>query len=327
MEMFPRPVLLVSRCLEFDKVRFNGQKVSSPIVRDLMQFADMKTVCPEVEIGLGVPRAPLRIIRKNDEYRLVQPDTGLDLTEKMNKFADNFLDGLGKVDGFIFKGLSPSMGLGNVKVYARDAMSPVVERSAGFFAGHVINRYLGYPMEESERLLNPRIRHHFLTSLYAFADFRQMRANASIGSLLDFNEENRFLFMSCNPAVFDKMSGLLADAENTGQVFEEYMSLLKEILRKPGSDVLKIETARKMFLMFADKDNKETSFFEEMLGRYAENSISWDAVIEVLRMISFRFLDEDSYKDRFLYPYPEELKAPADENRDKDYWDNEWNQR
>ncbi|TQD24452.1 DUF523 and DUF1722 domain-containing protein [Methanolobus vulcani] len=320
MEEFPRPVLLVSRCLEFDKVRFNGQKVSSPIVRDLMPFADIKTVCPEVEIGLGVPRESLRIIKINDEYRLIQPKSGLDLTEKMNSFAEKFLDGLGEVDGFIFKGLSPSMGLGNVKVYSKAEMSPVVERSAGFFAGHVIDRYRGYPIEESERLLNPRIRHHFLTGLYAFADFRQIKDQASTDRLMDFHRKNRFLFMSYNPALFDKMSGLLGGAGKSGQVFEEYGSLLKETLRKPGSEYLKIEAARKMFLISGDKDNNESSFFEKMLGRYADNRISWDAVIEVLRMFSFRALVEESYNDRFLYPYPEELKAPADENREKDYW-------
>ena len=74
-----------------------------------------------------------------------------------------------------------------------------------------------------------------------------------------------------------------------------------------------------------DLDIRESSFIEDMFGRYAGNRISWDAVIEVLRMINFRTFGEDSYKDRFLYPYPEELKAPADENREKDYWDNKWN--
>ena len=325
MARFPRPILLVSRCLEFDKVRYNGQKVSSPIVRDLMPFADMKIVCPEVEIGLGVPRETLRIIRINGKHRLIQPKEGRDLTEKMNGFAENFLDDLGEVDGFIFKGLSPSMGLGNVKVYGKAEMSPVVERSAGFFAGHVIDLYHGYPMEESERLLNGRIRHHFLTCLYAFADLRQIKDQASMDLLLDFHSRNRFLFMSCDPAVFDRMSVLVTDAKEGKPVFDEYASLLKETLRKPGSEVLKVETARKMFLMFDDKDNNESSFFEKMLRRYSENRISWEAVIEVLRMFSFRATGEDSYNDRFLYPYPEELKAPADENLEKDYWNNEWN--
>ncbi|MDI3485921.1 MAG: hypothetical protein PWQ75_740 [Methanolobus sp.] len=325
MEGFPRPVLLVSRCLEFDNVRYNGQKVSSPIVRDLMQFADMKIVCPEVEIGLGVPRETLRIVRINGEHRLIQTKGGLDFTERMNSFAEKFLDELGEVDGFIFKGLSPSMGLGNVKVYGKAEMSPVVERSSGFFAGHVIDRYHGYPMEESERLLNAHIRHHFLTCLYAFADFRQIKNQGSMDLLMDFHRRNVFLFMSYSPSLLDKMSGLISGTESEIMVFDKYNSLLKKMLRKPGSEVLKIETAKKMFLTFEDKDNNEIFFFENMLRRFSENRISWDAVTEVLRMFSFRTLGEESHKDRFLYPYPEELKAPVDESREKDYWDNEWN--
>nr|WP_321498101.1 DUF523 and DUF1722 domain-containing protein [uncultured Methanolobus sp.] len=325
MEQFPRPVLLVSRCLEFDKVRYNGQKVSSPIVHDLKQFADMKIVCPEVEVGLGVPRESLRIVKKNDEYRLVQPGTGLDLTDRMNAFSENFLDDLGEVDGFIFKGLSPSMGLGNVKVYAKNEMSPVIERSAGFFAGHVVSRYQGYPMEESERLLNPCIRHHFLTHLYAYAGFRQLKKEISRESLMDYHRNNRFLFMSLNESVFDSMSRLIAGRKEIGRMVAEYEAFLEILLRKPGSEAMKIETARAVFSMLEGLDSRESSFFEDMLGRYAANRISWDAIIAMLRMFAFRQMGEGSYHDRFLYPYPEELKAPADEYRDKDYWDkNYW---
>ncbi|WMW23123.1 DUF523 domain-containing protein [Methanolobus mangrovi] len=321
MRKFPRPTVLVSKCLEFDNVRYNAQIVHSQIVRDLMPFVDFIKVCPEIEIGLGVPRDSLRLIKKNGEYRLIQPKTGEDLTERMNTFTCNFLDKLGDIDGFIFKGISPSMGVDDVKVYAGAYMAPVVERSAGLFARQVIARYPGYPIEENERLRNSRISHHFLTQLYTFAAFRQVKAEYSLDALLEFHKNNRFLFMTYNTEILIGMSELLGSGKETGSLFGEYESLLKQLMRKPGSLILKIETARNMFSMFADTTQAENSFFEDMLGRFKNNWISEDAVIEVLRMFSSRFYGVDSYEDTFLYPYPEEIKGQVDESRDKDYWD------
>lgn len=320
MRIFPKPVVLVSRCLEFDNVRYNGQVLPSQIVRDMIPFVDFIKVCPEVEIGLGVPRDTLRIIKQDGEYHLVQPKTGEDLTEKMNTFTSKFLDELGDMDGFIFKGLSPSMGIDDVKIYSGISMSPVIEKNAGLFAAEVIARYSGYPIEENERLRNSRIRHHFLTYLYTFATFRQVKKESSLEELLKFHKNNRFLFMSYNTEILAAMSELLVSGTEVNQLFNEYESLLKQLMRKPGSLDLKMDTARNIFSMFTDTTPAEKSFLEDMLGRLSNNSISEDSVIELLRMFASRSQGEDAYENTFLYPYPEMLKAQVDEKREKDYW-------
>jgi len=321
MREFPRPIVLVSRCLEFDNVRYNGQVIPSRIVSDLIPFVDFIKVCPEFEIGLGVPRDPLRIIKKDGEYRLVQPKTGEDLTERMNAFTKGFLDNITALDGFIFKGLSPSMGIDDVKVYSGASMAPVIEKSAGLFAREVILRYAGYPIEENERLRNAHIRHHFLTQLYTFAAFRQIKAAYSPEALLEFHKHNSFLFMSYDMAVFNEMSELLNRDTEASRKLAEYDPMLKRLMKAPGNLALKTDTARNMFFVFQDVTPAESSFFEDMLGRFTSNRISWDAVIEILRMLASRSFGDDSYKDTFLYPYPEELKAAVDDKREKDYWD------
>ena len=72
---------------------------------------------PEVEIGLGIPRDTIRIVYANNEYRLVWPATGLDLTDRMNTFIDAFQTSQKDVDGFILKSQSPSCGLKDVSIY------------------------------------------------------------------------------------------------------------------------------------------------------------------------------------------------------------------
>jgi uncharacterized protein YbbK (DUF523 family)/uncharacterized protein YbgA (DUF1722 family) len=320
MRKFPRPIILVSRCLEFEKVRYNGQVIPSKIVRDLIPFVNFIKVCPEIEIGLGIPRDSLRIIKQNGEYRLVQPKTGEDLTERMNIFTTDFLDKIDSIDGFIFKGLSPSMGMEGVKVYAGASMAPVVERNAGLFAKEVIARYEDYPIEENERLRNDHIRHHFLTKLYTFADFRKIKEDNSQEDLVKFHKNNYFLFKSYNSTVSNKMSELLNQDIDNYQMFMEYYSLLKQTMKKPGKLALRIGTAKELFSIFGDTTPLETSFFEKMIDRFSRDQISWDAVIEVMRMLALRSFGDASYEDSFLYPYPEELKEEVDDKREKDFW-------
>jgi uncharacterized protein YbbK (DUF523 family) len=54
----------VSSCLLGEQVRFDGgHKRSDFLVDTLGGFVEFVPVCPEMEIGLGVPRETLRLIR------------------------------------------------------------------------------------------------------------------------------------------------------------------------------------------------------------------------------------------------------------------------
>jgi uncharacterized protein YbbK (DUF523 family) len=69
MSIFPRPVVVVSKCLGFAACRYNGQKIFDAFVDKLGRFVDYVLVCPEMEIGLGVPRDPIRVIESKKHWR------------------------------------------------------------------------------------------------------------------------------------------------------------------------------------------------------------------------------------------------------------------
>ena len=148
MEEYHSPTIVFSRCLGFDSCRYNGQSISDPAVESLKKHVNAVTVCPEVEIGLGVPRDPIRIILLNGEYRLYQPASGRDVTYEMRAFTDRFLDSLGEVDGFVLKYGSPSCGPRGVKVYDGYSVNKRPLAGPGFFGGRVVERFQGVPLEE-----------------------------------------------------------------------------------------------------------------------------------------------------------------------------------
>ncbi|MFC2106550.1 DUF523 domain-containing protein, partial [Candidatus Bipolaricaulota bacterium] len=78
-----RPRVVFSRCLGFDHCRYNSGIISEPMVGQLKPFVDIVTVCPEVEIGVGTPRHPIRLLGDEVSSRLVQPEARLPVTEKM----------------------------------------------------------------------------------------------------------------------------------------------------------------------------------------------------------------------------------------------------
>ena len=106
-----KPRIVVSLFLGFERCRYDGQTLKDVFVEKIKDYAEIVTVCAEVEIGLGVPRKAVRIADENGEYKLYQPSSGLDVTDKMNAFIKKYMENLGEIDGFILKNRSPTCGI------------------------------------------------------------------------------------------------------------------------------------------------------------------------------------------------------------------------
>lgn len=174
-----RPRVVLSRCLEMAECRYDGAGIRSPVVRLLARHVEFVPVCPEVRIGLGVPRAPIRVERSSSgdgELRLVQPSTGLDLTDRMTGFGESFADATEAVDGLLLKSRSPSCGLGDVKVYEGGAL--VTDEGWGMFAAVMRARYPDAPMEDEERLTDAAVRRRWLERVF---DNARRRTRAARG--------------------------------------------------------------------------------------------------------------------------------------------------
>ncbi|WP_083227506.1 DUF523 domain-containing protein [Geobacillus thermoleovorans] len=78
------PTVVVSECLGFSACRYNGDIIHNSFVSRLGEFARLVPVCPEVAIGLGVPRETVRLVKRGEERRLVQSSTNRDWTREMN---------------------------------------------------------------------------------------------------------------------------------------------------------------------------------------------------------------------------------------------------
>lgn len=181
MKRFPRPNVVVSNCLELSACRYNGQVIHDDFVKKLSDHVNLVPVCPEVSIGLGVPRFPIRLVSQEKKVRLIQPATNLDLTDKMQDFCSDFLSRLKDVDGFILKFRSPSCGLKDVRFYSKAEKSAALGKTSGVFGGNVVRMFPGLAIEDEGRLRSLKIREHFLTKLFTLASFRSEEIRQDLG--------------------------------------------------------------------------------------------------------------------------------------------------
>ncbi|MDW7758815.1 MAG: DUF523 domain-containing protein, partial [Desulfuromonadales bacterium] len=71
----------ISSCLLGEKVRFDGGHKRDPFLTDsLGAYVEYVPVCPEVEVGLSIPREALRLVGDVDAPRLVFSKSGEDIT-------------------------------------------------------------------------------------------------------------------------------------------------------------------------------------------------------------------------------------------------------
>jgi uncharacterized protein YbbK (DUF523 family) len=59
--------VVVSRCFEFEPVRYNEQIMSCLLVKKMEFFVEYIKVCPDYEIGLGILRDSIRIAQKMEK--------------------------------------------------------------------------------------------------------------------------------------------------------------------------------------------------------------------------------------------------------------------
>lgn len=321
MEYHPRPAIVVSKCIEFDSCRYNGAMIPSEVVRALKAHVDFTPVCPEVEIGLGVPREPIRIIRIDGEDKLWQPATGRDITDAMTGFARDFLGRVGAIDGFILKFRSPSCGIKEVKIYGGKGKAPASGKGAGFFGRAVLDAFGDLAVEDEGRLRNFRIREHFLTKIFTLSRFRETREAGSMGALVKFQAQNKLLFMAYSQKVMREMGRVVAnpDRKKVGEVLDEYETLLRAALagapRRPSA----INVLMHAMGYFSDElAAKEKQFFLASLDKYRETRIPLSVPVSIINSWLARFDREYLSEQTFLEPYPGDLVQVTDSGKGRD---------
>ena len=313
-----KPKVIISRCLGFDSCRYNGAMITFDLLDIMKDKIEFITVCPELDIGLGVPRESLRLVKKNDNIDLVQPNSGRYLTEEMQKYSQEMLEKFSDIDGFILKGRSPSCGIKDVKVYSGLVKSPVIEKSQGVFAGEAIRKFSYLPIEEEGRLTNLSIREHFFTKLYLIFNFKNIVKNNSFKDLINFHAKNKYLYFAYDQAQKNKLGTIVAnhDRNDFQVIVRDYFDEMTKLLSILPSKKNYINAYQHIFGYFSKYISKEEkAFVLDLIEKYRKDQIYKSSISSVLKSYSIKYNIEYLLDQSIFSSFPDELVILDDSAR------------
>ena len=158
----------ISSCLLGNKVRYDGNhQYSADIVDSLNIDFQLIPFCPEMAIGLGVPRAKIQLVQRNDMTLCLDEATHLtDYTSQLSQCCDQQMSQLEQLSGYIFKTKSPSCGLTKVKT---DYQGEIIANGQGIFAKRLIALFPNMPVIEEDQFVIPELKDSFIIAVKKYS--------------------------------------------------------------------------------------------------------------------------------------------------------------
>jgi uncharacterized protein YbgA (DUF1722 family)/uncharacterized protein YbbK (DUF523 family) len=230
----------VSACLLGRKVRYDGQHKRDAFVADVLgPFVEWVPVCPELEVGMGVPREPIRLVGTAAAPRLLGERSGKDHTRAMLEFAEVRVRELERLDlhGYVTKRDSPSCGLERVRVHGPRGGAPRRD-GVGMFVRVLAARMPLLPIEEEGRLNDPALRESFVERIFAHARWKGAVARGMRrGDLVAFHAAHKLALMAHSPAAYRALGAVVGGLArgSTSRTVEAYGQGFMEALRVPAT--------------------------------------------------------------------------------------------
>jgi len=301
----------VSACLLGESVRYDcGHKRDRFLTETLAPFVEWVPVCPEVELGLGVPRDTLRLVGEPAAARLVVARTGEDLTARMTRFARRRVEALAALDldGYVLKRASPSCGLFGVRVY--DATRSPGSAGRGLFAAALVGRLPALPVEEEGRLQDPGLRENFIERVFAMARWRAFVARKPRArDLVAFHAGQKFAVLAHSPAHYSRLGRLVAEAGRASQsMLDEYARLLMSALAVRATPARHANVLQHMAGFFKTRlADEERAELAEVIEDYRRSLVPLVVPLTLVRH-HVRRLGVGYLRDQvYLTPHPKEL--------------------
>ncbi len=230
----------VSSCLLGTNVRYDGQhKRDAFLVDELGPLVEWVPVCPEVEVGMGVPRESVRLVRgPRGRSLMLGNQTAADWTARMEAFAARRAGELAHEDlgAYVLKSRSPSCGMERVNLFpdrARDSQPR--KEGVGLFAAELLRRFPSLPVEEEGRLADPRLRENFIERVFAYDRLRRLwRTRWTLRALIAFHTAHKMALLAHSTEGYRELGRLVAAGKSIprAELRDRYETRFMSVLRK-----------------------------------------------------------------------------------------------
>jgi len=302
----------VSSCLLGRPVRWNGGHKRDPFLVDQLEpFVEWVPVCPEVEVGMGVPRETVRLVGPQQAPRMVAERSGTDWSERMRSWARKRVRELAALDlcGYVLKKDSPSCGLERVRVWNEKGMPE--KHGRGLFAAALVGADEALPVEEEGRLHDPRLRENWIERVFAYRRLRSLFAGRwTRGDLVAFHTAHKLQIMAHSPRHYAELGRLVAEAKTLGRevVREQYPRTVMDALRHLATPRRQLNVLHHILGYFRERlDDGDRRELLEVMEDYGRGLVPLVVPITLVRHHVKRLHVDYLAGQVYLEPHPREL--------------------
>lgn len=178
-----KPLVAVSACLLGRAVRYDGEHKRDAMVADVLaKHLRLAEICPEVAIGMPVPRPPIQVIEISGQRSVrgvAPPHT--DVSAALQQFGRGIDD---RLCGVILKARSPSCGVGTTPVL--DVRGDVIRFDDGEFSRTLAQRFPCLPRSDESTLQTSADAENFLLRVHLY---RHWRNNPQLATVYAWREQ------------------------------------------------------------------------------------------------------------------------------------------
>ncbi len=300
----------ISACLLGDEVRFDGGHKRSAFCSDeLGRHVEFVKLCPEVGIGMPVPRPTIRLEQQPQGVRAVVPKTGEDVTEKLIAFAGRAQGHLKQISGYVLCAKSPSCGMERVKLYNPEN-GHARKEGTGIFAAQLQQNYPALPLEEDGRLNDPMLRENFVMRVFVYAAWQGLPQPVTKAHLLNFHTSLKLLLLAHNQQVYRDLGRRVAQQQEMNQEFlTNYIEQVMQALAEPATRANHTNVLQHIqgYFKAALNEDQRAELTEAILA-YRQGIEPLLVPLTLLRHYLREFPNDYLAGQRYLNPYPKDLK-------------------
>lgn len=302
----------VGACTIGNAVRYNGEaKKRHRFIDKLAEHVTLVPFCPEVGIGLGIPRETIRLVNTDAGTRAMDSGTSTkDHTDALAAFADKTVAQNPDLAGYVLVKNSPSCGMSRMKLYTVEG--ELFDNSGvGIFAKRLVELRPNLPVEEDGRLNDGPLRESFAARVYVYQDWLETRAGGlTADKLVKFYARYKYMIMAHHIASYQELGPMLADAGNRDPVElgEEMITTIMNALKKPASRkgyTNALQHLRGYLKRALSPDEKQD--IDRSIEQYRQGIVPLIVPMNLLQYQFNRYPNEYIAGQVIMQPYPEEL--------------------
>lgn len=302
----------VSQCLLGDQVRYDGGHKRNRFLTDVLsQYVEYRPVCPEVAIGLGIPRKPIRLVATDGDTRVRGIDNPeLDLTEALSAHAEVVAGQLGDICGYVFMQNSPSCGVFGMKRYGVNGF-PLDSNGRGAYAKRLMELMPLLPVEEAGRLNDAGLRDNFIARVFAYHDWKtQVEPEPTAKKLIDFYSRYKYQVMAHHVPSYFTIGKYLSNLStkdiqtSCAEFFSLFMTALAHHAGRKGNTNAMMHLRGYLKLLLQPHEKQELS---QLINSYKNGLVPLVVPLTLLKHHLMKVDNPYLKSQTFWSPHPENL--------------------